>query len=269
MRTLLIGFTLTAALFAQTGSAPATKSTTAKSKSATTKSKAAATTPAKAAAAKPAATADHPIAVFDTSMGKIACELFPDKAPKTVANFIGLARGTKDWKHPYTGQDMKGTPLYDNTTFHRVIPNFMIQGGDPVGNGTGDPGYRFEDEFSPDLRFDRPGRLAMANSGPATNGSQFFITEVPTPHLNDRHTIFGQCDEPSVANVIKIARVATDPRNNKPLEPVTVKHIEILGVEEPAKPAAAPAKAPSKSKSKAKSKTKSKSQSNSAAQQPK
>ena len=270
MRILLIGFTLTAALFAQTGSAPATKSTTAKSKSATTKSKAAATTPAKAAA-KPAATADHPIAVFDTSMGKIACELFPDKAPKTVANFIGLARGTKDWKHPYTGQDMKGTPLYDNTTFHRVIPNFMIQGGDPVGNGTGDPGYRFEDEFSPDLRFDRPGRLAMANSGPATNGSQFFITEVPTPHLNDRHTIFGQCDEPSVANVVKIARVATDPRNNKPLEPVTVKHIEILGVEEPAKPAAAPVKVPAKAKSKAKSKskTKSKSQSNSAAQQPK
>jgi peptidyl-prolyl cis-trans isomerase A (cyclophilin A) len=271
MRTLFIGLTLTAALFAQTATTPA-KSTTAKSKSATTKSKASATTPAQAAATKPAATAEHPIAVFDTSMGKIACELFPDKAPKTVANFIGLARGTKDWKNPYTGQVVKGTPLYDNTTFHRVIPNFMIQGGDPIGNGTGDPGYRFEDEFSPDLRFDRPGRLAMANSGPATNGSQFFITEVPTPHLNDRHTIFGQCDESSVANVIKIARVATDPRNNKPLEPVTVKHIEVIGAEEPKKPAAAaPAKAPAKSKSKAKAKstTKAKSQSNSAAQQPK
>ena len=211
-------------------------------------------------------------ATFQTSAGSIVCKLYENEAPKTVANFIGLARGTKDWKHPYTGKDMKGTPLYDNTTFHRVIPNFMIQGGDPIGNGTGDPGYRFEDEFSPDLRFDRPGRLAMANSGPATNGSQFFITEVPTPHLNDRHTIFGQCDEPSISNVIKIARVATDPRNNKPLEPVMVKHIEIVGAEEPKKPAAtAPAKAPAKSKSKAKAKstTKAKSQSNSAAQQPK
>lgn len=274
MRTLLVIVTLTAALFAQTASTPSktANTSTAKAKSATSKSKAATKTPAKAAAAKPAATAEHPIAVFDTSMGKIACELFPDKAPKTVANFIGLANGTKDWKHPYTGKDMKGTPLYDNTTFHRVIPNFMIQGGDPVGNGTGDPGYRFEDEFSPDLRFDRPGRLAMANSGPATNGSQFFITEVPTPHLNDRHTIFGQCDQPSVDVVTKIARVASDPRNNRPLEPVTLKHIEIVGVEEPAKPAAAaPAKtpAPSKSKAKAKSTTKAKSKSKSAAQQPK
>ena len=272
MQTLLIGFTLTAALFAQT-TTPATKSTTTKSKSATSTTKAKAKAPAEAASTaattKPA-TAAHPIAVFDTSKGKIACELFPDKAPKTVANFIGLANGTKDWKHPYTGKDMKGTPLYDNTTFHRVIPNFMIQGGDPIGNGTGDPGYRFEDEFSPDLRFDRPGRLAMANSGPATNGSQFFIAEVPTPHLNDRHTIFGQCDQASVDLVNKIARVATDPRNNKPLEPVTVKHIEIVGAEEPAKPAtAAPTKAPAKAKSKAKSTTKAKSKSNPAAQQPK
>jgi peptidyl-prolyl cis-trans isomerase A (cyclophilin A) len=272
MRTLLIGFTLTAALFAQTATTPATKSTTTKSKSASTtkaKAKAAAKAASTAATTKPATTA-HPIAVFDTSKGKIACELFPDKAPKTVANFIGLANGTKDWKHPYTGKDMKGTPLYDNTTFHRVIPNFMIQGGDPIGNGTGDPGYRFEDEFSPDLRFDRPGRLAMANSGPATNGSQFFITEVPTPHLNDRHTIFGQCDQASVDLVNKIARVASDSRNNKPLEPVTVKHIEIVGAEEPAaaKPAsAAPAKAPAKARSKAKAPTKAKSKSNTAAQQ--
>jgi peptidyl-prolyl cis-trans isomerase A (cyclophilin A) len=280
MRTLLIGFALAAALFAQTATMPATKSKTspAKSKSTTAKSKAGAT-PTKAATSaaitKPAS-AGHPIAVFDTSKGRIACELFPDKAPKTVANFIGLAKGTKDWKHPYTGQDMMGTPLYDNTTFHRVIPNFMIQGGDPIGNGTGDPGYRFEDEFSPDLRFDVPGRLAMANSGPNTNGSQFFITEVPTPHLNDRHTIFGQCDQASVDLVNKIARVASDPRNNRPLEPVTLKHIEIVGNEEPAKPAAAPAKAPAKaptkSKSKAKSTTKAKSKSSTstpAAQQPK
>jgi cyclophilin family peptidyl-prolyl cis-trans isomerase len=285
MRTFLIGFALTAAVFAQTATSPTTssttqstkskttpaksKSTTAKSKTSTTPTKAATTT---AATTKPASAA-HPIAVFDTSKGKIACELFPDKAPKTVANFIGLAKGTKDWKHPYSGQNMKGTPLYDNTTFHRVIPNFMIQGGDPIGNGTGDPGYRFEDEFSPDLRFDVPGRLAMANSGPNTNGSQFFITEVPTPHLNDRHTIFGQCDQASVDLVNKIARVATDPRNNRPLEPVTLNHIEIVGDEAPvAKPAAAPAKTPAKAKSKAKSTTKAKSKSatsNSAAQQPK
>jgi cyclophilin family peptidyl-prolyl cis-trans isomerase len=274
MRTLLLGLSLTAALFAQTGTTPATKSTATKSKSATSKTKSATKAPAKAAASpattKPASRA-NPLAIFDTSKGRIACELFPDKAPKTVANFIGLANGTKEWKHPFTGQEMKGTPLYDNTTFHRVIPNFMIQGGDPIGNGTGDPGYRFEDEFSPDLRFDRPGRLAMANSGPNTNGSQFFITEVPTPHLNDRHTIFGQCDQASTDLVTKIARVATDPRNNKPLEPVTIRHIQIVGAEEPAKPAAAPSKTPAKAKSKAKAKstTKAKSKSNPAAQQPK
>jgi len=110
-----------------------------------------------------------------------------------------------------------------------VIPNFMIQGGDPLGNGTGDPGYRFEDEFVPELRFDKPGRLAMANSGPGTNGSQFFITEVPTPHLNDHHTIFGQCDDASVEMVKQIARVATDPRNNRPDLDVTLNHVEILG----------------------------------------
>jgi cyclophilin family peptidyl-prolyl cis-trans isomerase len=270
MRKLLIGFTLTAALFAQTSTTPAAKSTTTKSKSATSKTKSTSKAPAKAAAAatKPA-TVEHPLAIFDTSKGKIACELFPDKAPKTVANFIGLANGTKEWKHPFTGLEMKGTPLYDNTTFHRVIPNFMIQGGDPVGNGTGDPGYRFEDEFSPDLRFDRPGRLAMANSGPNTNGSQFFITEVPTPHLNDRHTIFGQCDQASTDLVSKIARLATDPRNNKPLEPVTIKHVQIVGAEEPAKPAAAPAKTPAKSKAKSKAKATTKAKSNPAAQQPK
>jgi cyclophilin family peptidyl-prolyl cis-trans isomerase len=172
-------------------------------------------------------------------MGKISCEMYPDKAPKTVENFIGLARGTKEWKHPFTGQVMKGKPLYDGVIFHRVIPNFMVQTGDPQGNGMGNPGYQFADEFSPDLRFDRGGRLAMANSGPNTNGSQFFITEVPTPWLNDRHTIFGQCDEPSVALVSTIARVPTDPRNNLPMDPVTIKHISILGLGEPAKPAAA------------------------------
>lgn len=178
----------------------------------------------------------NPEVVFSTSMGQMKCELFPKYAPKTVANFIGLAEGTKTWTDPKTGQKVK-RPLFNGTIFHRVIPNFMIQGGDPIGNGTGDPGYRFEDEFTPELRFDKPGRLAMANSGPGTNGSQFFITEVPTPHLNDHHTIFGQCDDSSVELVKQIARVATDPRNNKPDLDVTLDKVTILGG--PKKPAVA------------------------------
>jgi peptidyl-prolyl cis-trans isomerase A (cyclophilin A) len=177
-------------------------------------------------------------ATFQTSMGDIHCALFPDKAPLTVANFIGLAKGKKQWTNPKTGQVMKGVPLYDGTVFHRVIPNFMIQGGDPIGNGTGGPGYDFKDEFTDDLKFDVPGRLAMANSGPNTNGSQFFITEVPTPHLNHHHTIFGQCDDMELIN--KIARVPTDGRNDKPVTPVVIKHVVIVDARQPAaaKPAA-------------------------------
>src|SRR5206468_8130767 len=128
-----------------------------------------------------------------------------------------------------TRQKKQGVPLYNGTIFHRVIPNFMIQGGDPLGNGQGGPGYSFEDEFSPDLKFDVAGRLAMANSGPGTNGSQFFITEVPTPHLNDKHTIFGQCDEASVELVKQIAHVAADPRNNRPDQDIKINDITILG----------------------------------------
>jgi peptidyl-prolyl cis-trans isomerase A (cyclophilin A) len=205
-----------------------------------------ATSAAKATAAKPVAKeaalppGADPEAIFDTSMGKLKCTLFPKQAPKTVANFIGLATGTKEWTNPATGKAMKAVPLYDNTIFHRVIPNFMIQAGDPIGNGTGSPGYRFEDEFVPELRFDRPGRLAMANSGKDTNGSQFFITEVPTPHLNDKHTIFGQCDDASVELVKQIARVATDPRSNMPDEPIQLNHITILGVPKKATPAHKP-----------------------------
>ena len=135
--------------------------------------------------------ADPLHATFKTSLGDIVIRLLPDKAPKTVENFLGLAEGTKEWTHPGTGK--KGTaPLYDGTVFHRVIPEFMIQGGDPTATGTGGPGYRFADEIGPDNKFDRPGLLAMANSGPNTNGCQFFITEVPTPHLNRGHTIFGE-----------------------------------------------------------------------------
>src|SRR3974390_434736 len=137
--------------------------------------------------------AKQPIqATFQTTAGDINCTLFPDKAPVTVANFVGLSTGTKDWKNPSNGAPMHNRPLYDGTIFHRVISNFMIQGGDPLGNGTGDPGYKFEDEFQSGKVFDKPGMLAMADSGPNTNGSQFFITEVPTPWLNGRHTIFGE-----------------------------------------------------------------------------
>jgi peptidyl-prolyl cis-trans isomerase A (cyclophilin A) len=201
------------------------------------------------AAAKPAAPAPtKPTAILDTTAGKMTCTLFPDKAPIGVANFIGLATGTKDWKNPQSGATMHGRPLYDGTIFHRVIPDFMIQGGDPAGNGSGDPGYKFKNETSPDLLFDRPGRLAYANSGRDTNGSQFFITEVPTPHLNGGYTIFGQCDEATVTLVKQIARMATDPSNDRPFRPVRITHITIVkgtGAAKPATSVKKPASAPS------------------------
>jgi peptidyl-prolyl cis-trans isomerase A (cyclophilin A) len=180
-------------------------------------------------AKKPAtAAAAHPSAIIDTTAGKLTCTLFPDKAPIGVANFIGLAKGTKDWTAPSTGRKMHGVPLYNGTIFHRVIPDFMIQGGDPLGNGMGDPGYKFKNETSPDLTFDRPGRLAYANAGPNTNGSQFFITEVPYPSLDGNYTIFGQCDAPSVELVKKIARMPRGP-NDLPNDPVKISKITILG----------------------------------------
>ena len=182
----------------------------------------------------------NPKAVFDTTAGTITCELFSDKAPMTVNNFIGLATGTKDWTNPASHAKKHGVPLYDGTIFHRVIPGFMIQGGDPMGNGAGDPGYSFRDEFS-DLRFDRPGRLAMANSGPNTNGSQFFITEVPTPHLNNRHTIFGQCEPLSI--VTKIANSPRDP-NDKPFHPIRINKLTIVKPGEAPPKAAAPKATP-------------------------
>jgi peptidyl-prolyl cis-trans isomerase A (cyclophilin A) len=183
-----------------------------------------------------------PIVVMDTSMGRITCQFYQQQAPKTVANFIALAEGTKDWTDPATGKKQHNKPLYNGTIFHRVIPEFMIQGGDPMGTGIGDPGYQFEDEFDPNLGFDVPGRLAMANSGPNTNGSQFFITEVPTPHLNRRHTIFGQCDASSLDVVKAIARVQTDGQD-KPLTPVVLKNVIIVREGQPLllpKPNAAP-----------------------------
>ena len=182
----------------------------------------------KPVAKKPsAATTLPPTAIIDTTAGKLTCVLFPDKAPIGVANFIGLARGTKDWTNPATGRKMHGVPLYNGTIFHRVIPNFMIQGGDPMGTGVGDPGYKFKNETSPDLQFDRPGRLAYANSGPDTNGSQFFVTEVPYPSLNGNYTIFGQCDDPSVELVKKIARMPRN-GNDRPNDPPKISKITIL-----------------------------------------
>jgi peptidyl-prolyl cis-trans isomerase A (cyclophilin A) len=179
-------------------------------------------------AAKPAtAAAAGPSAVIETTAGKMTCKLFPDKAPIGVANFIGLATGTKDWKNPVSHAKKHGVPLYNGTIFHRVIPDFMIQGGDPAGTGEGDPGYAFKNETSPTLKFDRPGRLAYANAGPNTNGSQFFITEVPYPSLNGNYTIFGQCDDATVALVKQIARMGRD-SNDRPNRPVKINRVVIV-----------------------------------------
>jgi peptidyl-prolyl cis-trans isomerase A (cyclophilin A) len=208
-------------------------------------------------------TALPPTAIIHTTAGDLKCELFPDKAPHTVANFIGLSNGTKAWTNPTTGKQEIRHPLYDGVIFHRTIPEFMIQGGDPLGNGMNGPGYEFDNELSADLVFDKPGRLAMANHGLNTNGSQFFITEVPRPTLNpcldkagcerpwghvdenSGYTIFGQCDDATIALVKEIARkpcsqgpVCTN-QNSKPQDPVKIKHIEILnpgkaGTEKPA-----------------------------------
>ncbi|MGA8761823.1 MAG: peptidylprolyl isomerase [Candidatus Sulfotelmatobacter sp.] len=198
------------------------------------------------AGAKPAVhhAAGQPTANIETTAGKLTCTLFPDKAPIGVENFIGLATGTKDWKN-VKGVTKHGVPLYDGTIFHRVIPGFMIQGGDPAGDGTGDPGYKFKNEVSSDLLFDRPGRLAYANSGPDTNGSQFFITEdvAHSAHLSGHYTIFGQCDEATVTLVKQIARMATDPSNDRPFRPVKIVHITITHASAAAKPVS-PVKAP-------------------------
>jgi peptidyl-prolyl cis-trans isomerase A (cyclophilin A) len=204
-----------------------------------------------AAAARAATTGSgHLSAVIHTTAGDLKCDLFPDKAPKAVANFVGLATGKKDWTNPRTGKVEHNRPYYDGVIFHRVIPGFMIQGGDPLGTGTGGPGYKFEDELRPDLLFDRPGRLAMANAGPNTNGSQFFITEDAQPDLNPcltdggcqrgfrvlpkgtGYTIFGQCDDTSVELVKHIARLPRDP-SDRPVNPVKITHIDILSASKP------------------------------------
>jgi peptidyl-prolyl cis-trans isomerase A (cyclophilin A) len=161
---------------------------------------------------------------FDTTLGPFTVDLFDQQAPKTVANFVGLAEGTKEWKHPGTGQ--KHTkPFYDGIVFHRIISGFVIQGGDPLGKGYGGPGYQFEDEFHRDLRHDRAGILSMANAGPNTNGSQFFITLGPTPHLDGRHSIFGAVTS-GMDVVEKIGQVKTD-RDDRPTTPVVINKITI------------------------------------------
>jgi peptidyl-prolyl cis-trans isomerase A (cyclophilin A) len=161
---------------------------------------------------------------FETTLGNFTVELYDDKAPKTVANFVGLAEGTREWKHPKTGA-AHTTPFYDGIVFHRIIQGFVIQGGDPLGQGYGGPGYQFEDEFHPSLRHDRAGILSMANAGPNTNGSQFFITLGPTPHLDRRHAIFGAVT--SGLDVIEqIGKVKTD-RNDRPVTPVVMNKVTI------------------------------------------
>jgi peptidyl-prolyl cis-trans isomerase A (cyclophilin A) len=163
---------------------------------------------------------------FVTSMGNIVIKLEEQRAPNTVKNFVGLATGAQEWKDPRTGETKKGVPYYDGTIFHRVIPDFMIQGGDPLGQGTGGPGYKFKDEFHPELRHNAVGVLSMANAGPGTNGSQFFICEKATPWLDNKHSVFGTC----VAGADVIAQITHSPRgpNDRPKQEITLKKLEIF-----------------------------------------
>jgi peptidyl-prolyl cis-trans isomerase A (cyclophilin A) len=163
-------------------------------------------------------------AVFKTNLGNFAVKLFKDETPKTVENFVGLAMGQKEYTDPRTNQKAKGH-YYDGVPFHRVIDGFMIQGGDPTGTGRGGPGYKFADEFHPKLRHSKPGILSMANAGPGTNGSQFFVTVGPTPHLDNRHTVFGEVTD-GMDVVYKIAKVKKD-RGDKPLEPVVMQTVRV------------------------------------------
>jgi len=169
---------------------------------------------------------DVPTATLHTNHGDIVLNLFDTHAPQTVANFTGLASGTREYVDPETGSATSGK-FYDGLTFHRVISGFMIQGGCPLGTGTGGPGYKFSDEFHPELRFDRPYLLAMANAGPGTNGSQFFVTVGPTPHLNNRHTIFGEVADQASRDVVDgIARVRTG-RNDRPVDPIVIQSVDL------------------------------------------
>jgi peptidyl-prolyl cis-trans isomerase A (cyclophilin A) len=171
--------------------------------------------------------AEQLYATLKTNKGDIVIRLFPDHAPKTVKNFVELAKGEREWVNPETGATTTD-PLYDGTVFHRVIEGFMIQGGDPLGNGTGGPGYKFGDEIHPDLAFTKPYLMAMANAGPGTNGSQFFITVAPTTWLTGKHTIFGEVqDEKSQKVVDAIATTRTNPRTDRPDEDIVIETVAV------------------------------------------
>lgn len=170
--------------------------------------------------------AEELFATLKTTAGDIEVKLFADHAPKTVANFTELAEGKREWVDPRSG-DKSSQPLYDGTVFHRVISGFMIQGGDPLGTGTGGPGYRFADEFHPELAFDRPYLLAMANAGPGTNGSQFFITVGPTPHLNRKHTIFGEVTDGTGREVVDRIAGASTGRMDRPAQDIVIETVQI------------------------------------------
>ncbi|PIM72692.1 peptidyl-prolyl cis-trans isomerase [Streptomyces sp. JV178] len=166
------------------------------------------------------------LATLKTNQGDIELQLFPHHAPKTVANFVELAKGERQWTDPATGQPAD-KPLYDGTVFHRVIDGFMIQGGDPLGNGTGGPGYKFADEFHPELKFTKPYLLAMANAGPGTNGSQFFITLGPAAHLNNKHTIFGEVTNDASKKVVDAIGAMEIGRNDRPVQDMVIEKVTI------------------------------------------
>jgi len=226
-----------------------------------------ATAPAAKKKAAPKSVVKPTSAILHTTDGDMKCELFAEKTPKTVANFVALATGKKDWTDPATQQIQHNKPLYDGVIFHRTIPGFMIQGGDPTGSGSGDIGFQFEDELLPDLLFDKPGRLAMANHGPNTNSSQFFITETTRPSLDpclteggcqrpwghvpqgSGYTIFGQCDDAAVALVKQIAGkpctygTPCAGANSRPVNPVKIERVEIFVAGKSINPVSAPKKA--------------------------
>jgi peptidyl-prolyl cis-trans isomerase A (cyclophilin A) len=170
--------------------------------------------------------AEETYATLKTNRGDIVVHLFPNHAPTTVENFVGLAEGTKEYADPKTGQPTKGK-FYDGLGFHRVIDGFMIQGGCPLGTGTGGPGYQFKDEFHPELSFNKPYLLAMANAGPGTNGSQFFITVGQTPHLNNRHTIFGEVEDAASQKVVDEIATTKTGSGDRPVDPVVIDSVEV------------------------------------------
>ena len=239
LSTLLCSLALfsTAAIAQTTTTQPATTApaTSAPAATAPTATDALPDAPSAVAHEAPPPVPTGPTVVIDTTMGRLTCKLFEKEAPVTVANFIGLATGTKTWTDPVTLQKMTGVPFYDGTTFHRVIPGFMIQGGDRLGTGMGDAGFYIPDEISPSLRFDVPGRMAMANSGPGTDGSQFFITQNAAPELNGNYTIFGQCDPHTVLMVTGIALVDRN-SEDKPLTPVVMNKVTIVPEGQPLPP---------------------------------